>query len=125
VRVVPAPSGRLVGFDRRPGRGSSVGRGRGFGRGGFGYWLGAFGGGLVDDPERHRDDGFFAGTGDASRVNGAAAYDYDRTYPYDWYRDDEATVVGEGPRSIPAPRMRCDVSPVPGGSSVRVCRGRR
>ena len=125
VRVAAAAAqGRVVGQDRRRPPGSGFGRGR-FGRGGLVYGLGAFGGGLTDDPERHRDDGFFAGTGDSARVNGAAVYDYDRAYPYDWYRgDDMAADEGERRRPAAETRVRCEVTRV-SGSAVKVCRGRR
>jgi hypothetical protein len=123
VQITPPPAGRVVGFDRRPTHDRGVGRGRG--RFGYLYGWGAYGGGLVEDPERHRDDGFFAGTGDAFRVNGAAVYDYDRAYPYDWYRGDDEGAGGEGPsRPAAAPAVRCDVTWV-SGSAVRICRGRR
>jgi hypothetical protein len=91
-----------------------------FGWGGFGY------GGLVDDPEALRDEGFFA-DGDAWTEEGRAVYDYDRAYPYDWYRD-PGTAPRPGLRPA-GPAMRCDVSWVSGrggaATPVRICRGRR
>ncbi len=122
VRVpVTAPAGSYAAVDRRGDR-----RGLGRNRFAFGYPLGWYGGGIIDDPERHRDDGFFAGTGNSARVNGAAYYDYDRAYPYDWYRDDDAVAEdeGEGPRPASRPAVRCEMTRV-SGSAVRICRGRR
>lgn len=97
------------------------GRGRGFGLFAYGY------GGLTEDPESLRDQGFFADTGNSWRENGRAVYDYDRGYPYDWYRDPGAA-ADAAPRSGP-PMVRCEVSWVAGArgepSPVRVCRGSR
>jgi hypothetical protein len=123
VRVAPPAAGRVVRYDRRPTHGRGFGRGQGgFG---FGYGWSAYGGGLVEDPERHRDDGYFAGTGDSATVNGAAVYDYDRAYPYDWYRGDDEWARDERPRRRAAPpTVRCEIAPV-SGSAVRICRGRR
>jgi hypothetical protein len=95
----------------------------GFFFGGLGY------GGLVEDPESLRDQGFFAGPAEVQVANGGAYYDYDRAYPYDWYRDPEAAAAQAAPRMAAAPVMRCDVAWVSGrgaaASPVRVCRGRR
>lgn len=106
--------------------GNGVGRHRGDGL--IGGWVGYGYGGLIEDPESLRDQGFFAGTGDAWAENGRAVYDYDRGYPYDWYRDPGAPAADAGPPPGP-PMMRCEVSWVAGTrgarSPVRVCRGRR
>ena len=100
-----------------------VGRGRGFGLFAYGF------GGLTDDPESLRDQGFFADTGDSWRENGRAVYDYDRGYPYDWYRDPEAAAVEAAPRPGGPPAVRCELNWVAGAkgarSAVRVCRGGR
>jgi hypothetical protein len=103
---------------------SGVQRGRGRGARGFG-WPGFGYGELIEDPDA-RDDGFFAQTGDSWTANGYAVYDYDRSYPYDWYRGSPPAPARA--RLRPPPMMRCDVTWVPGGrgapSPVRVCRGR-
>jgi hypothetical protein len=108
--------------------GNGSGRGR---RGGFGAgWIGYAYGGLIEDPESLRDQGFFAETGDAWAENGRAVYDYDRGYPYDWYRGSDApTGAGPGPRLAAPPLVRCEIDWGGGTgrqrSAVRVCRGRR
>jgi hypothetical protein len=106
------------------GDGFGRGRGRGFGGGLIGYAYG----GLIEDPESLRDQGFFADTGNSWTENGRAVYDYDRGYPYDWYRDPAAAAADAGPPAGP-PMVRCEVSWVAGAtgmrSPVRVCRGRR
>jgi len=89
-----------------------------------------YGGGIIEDPEAARDDGFFAGPAHAEASNGGAYYDYDRGYPYDWYNDGYEPLRG-GPERLAAagPRVRCEISWVADAkgarSPVRVCRGRR
>ena len=90
---------------------------------GWGY------GGLIEDPEyAGRDMGFFSGPAEVVAADGGAYYDYDRAYPYDWYRDPAAAAAAT-PLMAAAPRVRCDVSWVSGSGGarepVRVCRGRR
>ncbi|HEX4737717.1 MAG TPA: hypothetical protein VH331_09155 [Allosphingosinicella sp.] len=86
-------------------------------------------GGLVEDPESLRDQGFFADTGDAWQENGRAVYDYDRGYPYDWYRDPGAAAAQAAPHRSGPPMVRCEVDWVAGArgahSAVRICRGHR
>jgi hypothetical protein len=102
---------------------------RGLGTG----WIGYGYGGLTEDPESLRDQGFFADTGDAWAANGHAVYDYDRSYPYDWYPAAPAALDGGsgdgGPGPAPAPTVRCEIAWVADArgarSPVRVCRGRR
>jgi hypothetical protein len=100
------------------------GFGGGIFRGGLGY-----GGGLVDLPEyAGRDAGFFAGRAEARAANGGAYYDYDRAYPYDWYRDPDGAERTAPRIAAAAPTIRCDVTWVAGRdgrSPVRICRGRR
>jgi hypothetical protein len=146
----PHPSGRAAignlppgafgyGVGRRPGarfrggghRRFGGGSGGGFGRG---FFLGGLGGGLIEDPDAGRDAGFFAGPAGVQEANGGAYYDYDRAYPYDWYR---GPVAREAPRAASAAAIRCDVTWVGGGvgggaggrggarTPVRICRGRR
>jgi hypothetical protein len=83
------------------------------------YWGGGVA--LADYPEPGRG-GFFE-DGTAVRIRGGVAYDYDRSYPYDHYRDprpggeDEMTGQGGAPR--------CTIERVPGRggpAEVRVCR---
>jgi hypothetical protein len=100
-------------------------RGRGtrdYGWAGFGY------GGLLVDPDALRDEGFFAETGDSWTENGRAVYDYDRSYPYDWYRGPGPAPAGARAGASP-PAVHCNVSWVSGDrgapAPVRVCRGRR
>lgn len=95
--------------------------GRGVGRGLLGW-----GGGLLEDPDyAARDAGFFSGPAEVLTANGGAYFDYDRSYPYDWYSEPRG-----GAREAPAmaaPEVRCDVSWVAGRggerSAVRICRG--
>ncbi|HEX5181972.1 MAG TPA: hypothetical protein VFW19_02350 [Allosphingosinicella sp.] len=98
----------------------------------FGRGIGLIGygdGGLVDDPESLRDQGFFADTAESRAENGHAVYDYDRGYPYDWYRDPTPAAAEDEPRLAPPPTIRCEISWVAGArgaqAAVRVCRGRR
>jgi hypothetical protein len=98
--------------------------GRGFARG---RGLLGWGGGLLEDPDyAARDAGFFSGPAQVLASNGGAYYDYDRSYPYDWYSE-PADAAREAP-AMAAPEVRCDVSWVTGRggerSAVRVCRGR-
>jgi hypothetical protein len=135
----PAPTGLgnfgRVGEPIRPGgvwlgrhreRGSRYGRGAGYGSGygyDYGYGaLGGWGGGLYEDPEAFRDAGFFAGSGDAHVVGGRVHYDYDRGYPYDWYRPRDASPARSSADNGESPaRISCEVE----AAGVRVCRGRR
>jgi hypothetical protein len=102
--------GRIGGIGRH-------GRGLSGGIGVIGY-----GGNLIVDPDLYEgDDGFFAGSADASVRGGRAAYDYDRAYPYDWYRDvpparsqERAAIRHSGPSEV-----HCSVE----RAAVRVCRG--
>jgi hypothetical protein len=118
------------GFAHLHGRGGRRGFGRfdGFGVG-RGYGLGWYGGGLIEDPEALRDQGFFADTGNSWTEHGRAVYDYDRSYPYDWYNDGDAE--GPPPRRAAnaGPAVRCEISWVADAkgerSAVRICRGRR
>lgn len=87
-----------------------------------------WGGGLIEDPEyAARDQGFFSGPAEVQADGGSAYYDYDRAYPYDWYREPGAAARAE-PIMAAAPAVRCDVAWVGGRggarSPVRVCRGR-
>ena len=112
--------GVRLGSGHRPARGHGPGPSRGYG--GYGFY-GGYGGGLIEDPESYRDQGFFAGSADARAENGRAAYDYDRAYPYDWYREGSArtSLVRAEPRPTAAPDYRCRIE----RAGVRVCRGRR
>ena len=103
--------------------GNRFGRRAGIGLFAWGY------GGLTEDPESLRDQGFFADTADSWQENGRAVYDYDRGYPYDWYRDPAAGAVEAVPHSAEPPMVRCEIDWVASArgarSAVRVCRGRR
>ncbi len=67
---------------RRPGRPR---RRDSFGFGGYGIGFGGYGIGFGGD--LNRDRGYFATGGEAPAVaNGRVHYDYDRGYPYDYYR---------------------------------------
>lgn len=70
--------------------------------------------------------GYFATGGEVELVDGEAVYDYDRGYPYDWYRGDQITSSAEG-LALRSPEYRCELSWVPAGSGkgrtqVRICR---
>ena len=125
---------------RRDGHGFAAGYGGaygggygGLGYGGLGYGGLGYGGGLVDDPETAgRDDGFFTGRAEARVEGGEAAYDYDRSYPYDWYREPSAQRAGRPMRhaavaGTPSPvhlgAVHCSVEHGSRGAVVRVCRG--
>jgi hypothetical protein len=98
--------------------------GRGF-AGGIGVI--GYGGNLIVDPDLYEgDDGFFAGSADVRRRGGRAAYDYDRAYPYDWYRDspssrpaDRRDVERGALRHSGPNEVHCSVE----RAAVRVCRG--
>jgi hypothetical protein len=117
-------------FSQPPGHGGCGRPGRwGCGYGyAYGYgWIG-YGGGLIEDPEALRDQGYFA-DGASGMENGRAVYDYDRSYPYDWYRDPDAARRPASRLAYDRPMVRCDVTWVAGArgtaTPVRVCRGRR
>ncbi|MDB5699490.1 MAG: hypothetical protein JWN69_2294, partial [Alphaproteobacteria bacterium] len=70
--------------------------------------------------------GFFGNGGEAMLVNGNAVYEYDRSYPYEYYRAAEAdqAAAPEAARSTPS---GCEVQWVPDGHGgdmvpVRICR---
>lgn len=67
--------------------------------------------------------GFYGAGGDVDLMNGSAVYQYDRSYPYDWYRGGPAETV----RVHRAAEARCETKLVPdgkgkGSASVRICR---
>jgi hypothetical protein len=67
--------------------------------------------------------GFYGAGGDVDVLNGSAVYQYDRSYPYDWYRGGPAETV----RVHRAAETRCEMQVVPDGkgkgkASVRICR---
>jgi hypothetical protein len=121
-----------LGQNRFLGRCGRVGRrcfGRGFDRRlflGLGY-VDAYGG-LTEDPEALRDQGFFADSGGSWTENGHAVYAYDRAYPYDWYRGSGEEAAPAEPVASAGPVVRCDVTWVAAArgaqAPVRVCRGR-
>jgi hypothetical protein len=98
------------------------GRGRGYGRG-LGLIGGGWGGGVYEDPESFRDAGFFAGSADAYSESGRVHYDYDRGYPYDWYREPSARTAKPmaGASVGRERRVSCSFE----AAGVRVCRGQR
>jgi hypothetical protein len=93
--------------------------------GGFrgGYGLIGWGNGLYEDPESLRDAGFFAGPAEAYSDGNRVHYDYDRGYPYDWYRENSARTALPIARASGAAQrqVRCGVE----NAGVRVCRGTR
>jgi hypothetical protein len=93
------------------------------GRGFVGGWFGPWGDGVYEDPEGVRDAGLFAGSADAFSDGNRVHYDYDRGYPYDWYRDGSArtSLPIADRRSGRASQVRCGVE----AAGVRVCRGQR
>lgn len=91
---------------------------------GVGYW-GHGGGYVYTEPSRDMF-GFFGTDGDVRLVDGEAVYDYDRSYPYDWFDDTESMA---GVRSVQSKSTAyvCEtnwVSAASGGGevAVRVCR---
>jgi hypothetical protein len=94
-------------------------------RPGFGRRIGLVGGwgGLYDDPAALRDAGFFTGPAEAYSDGVRVRYDYDRGYPYDWYRERSArtalpmAAAGRGGER----RVSCSIE----AAGVRVCRGQR
>jgi hypothetical protein len=92
------------------------------GYGGYPPYVGGWSSGLIEDPERYRDAAYFAGPADSWHEGGRPYYDYDRGYPYDWYRDDWARTAMPIASAKPVDTaLRCEVE----GAGVRVCRGRR
>ena len=117
--VQPAqPNFHAVGRPLEFGDGQRHRRGRGFGHGWYAGW-----GGVYEDPERFRDAGYFAGPADSHSDGGRVHYDYDRGYPYDWYRERSArTALPTAIASRSAERrVSCNVE----AAGVRVCRGQR
>ena len=89
--------------------------------------LGYYGGGLIEDPYyAAHDQGYFTGPADVHQENGAAYYDYDRGYPYDWYHDSSAAAE-PAPAVPPVSMVRCAVTwtaePGAAPAPIRVCRG--
>jgi len=83
----------------------------GFGNGVSAFYYGGYGSGLSYDD---REGGFFS-DGDAVRTaNGRVRYDYDRGYPYEYYR---ARPAGDGGGRDFARAPRCSIE-----RNVRVCR---
>jgi hypothetical protein len=70
--------------------------------------------------------GYFATGGEVELVDGEAIYDYDRSYPYEWFRPDQAGRTGD--RSmLRSSEYRCELTSVPaisgkGRTEVRICR---
>ncbi|MDB5671649.1 MAG: hypothetical protein JWO25_2608 [Alphaproteobacteria bacterium] len=114
------PDFQAVGRPFSFGSGQRHGRGRGFGRG-ANYWGGGLWNEGYEDPAVLRDAGFFAGPAQAFSDGNRVHYDYDRGYPYDWYRPSRTALpmatVGNGR----ARRISCNVET----AGVRVCRGGR
>jgi hypothetical protein len=128
ARLAPMVSGHVQpGFGHygdvgRPfvfGRSDSQRRGRSIRPG----WIGGWGDGVYEDPESLRDAGFFAGSADAYSDGHRVHYDYDRGYPYDWYREGSArtSLPIAYRRSGGQSQVRCGVE----AGGVRVCRGGR
>ena len=80
--------------------------------------------------------GYFSSGGEVSVVDGRAVYDYDRGYPYEWYRpisrnraasSFSSAGYDEARRSDSGLVVHCDTQWVTSGggkSAVRICRGR-
>jgi hypothetical protein len=72
--------------------------------------------------------GFFANGGEATLVNGRAVYDYDRSYPYEYYRGPRREeVAADGASADRAVPWGCETRWVPDGRGggnvpVRICR---
>lgn len=124
-------SDRNDGYDRRwrgrhPGRHGDRDDGLiGYG-GGVGY--GRYYDSYASTPPAPDEFGFFGNGGEATLVNGRAVYDYDRSYPYEYYRGprrEEAAADGAGAGR--AAVSGCETKWVPDGRGggdvpVRICR---
>jgi hypothetical protein len=86
-----------------------------------GYWPVYGYGGVYEDPEKLRQAGYFSGPAGSWVEDGQVHHDYDRGYPYDWYRERNRA---EAPRMSGAPR-EARVSCAVETAGVRVCRGGR
>ena len=87
----------------------------------YGYGYAGDGDGYVDTIPMSRDEGYFNTGGEVYAREGARPeYDYDRGYPYEWYRPTagRSSVAGSS-RRVAARHVSCSIE----GSSVRVCRG--
>jgi hypothetical protein len=90
---------------------------------GFGYW--GDGDGYAESEPRPDMFGFFGAGGAVALIDGQAVYEYDRSYPYEWFSGNAAA-----PRlaaKAPAQDYRCERKVVPDGDgnrqvAVRVCR---
>lgn len=94
----------------------------GYGGGYDGYY-----GSYASTPPAPDQFGFFGNGGEATLVNGRAVYDYDRSYPYEYYRsprrEESAADGASAGRSAPG----CETKWVPDGRGggdvpVRICR---
>ena len=131
----PGTSALVRGDIHRPGHGGHGHHGRhwvGWGGWGYGYpYTDAY---TIPSADFF---GYFSTGGEVSRGNGRASYDYDRGYPYEWYRPpsgasaanaDYADHDESGPAEAVS-TMHCDTEWVGGGRrgariAVQVCRGR-
>lgn len=94
---------------------------------GYGGGYDDYYGSYVSTPPAPDQFGFFGNGGEATLVNGRAVYDYDRSYPYQFYRaprrEQAAADRARAARSAPG----CETEWVPDGQGggdvpVRVCR---
>ena len=88
---------------------------------GIGY-VGYPGGYVYTEPSRDQF-GYFGAGGEALEAGREVIYDYDRSYPYDWYRAPSDKVIRTGTQSA----YRCEMERVSGpdgqgSATVRVCR---
>jgi hypothetical protein len=94
--------------------------------GGVGY--DGYDGSYASTPPAPDQFGFFGNGGEATLVNGQAVYDYDRSYPYEYYRGPRREeAAADGANAGRAAHSGCETSWVPDGRGggnvpVRICR---
>ncbi|MFL6857025.1 MAG: hypothetical protein ACJ8EB_03850 [Allosphingosinicella sp.] len=91
--------------------------------GAAGYGAAGYAGGvpLAEDYPTVADGGFFGDGGALAARGGHVLYDYDRGYPYEYYRTRrDLPAIAYETAPLPAP-ARCVTERVPGGP-VRICR---
>jgi hypothetical protein len=92
-----------------------------YGYGNYGY---SDGDGYVNTIPMSNEPGFFANGGTVDFDGEKPVYDYDRSYPYDFYKGQPTERYQAADRSAASSSGRCDLRDVPDGNSGRIARVR-